>query len=118
MILLQYVDDEGDKVLLGTDSDLVAAVNFARISGWKVSSPRMVVLCVLLTGEGRSFQQPRTSTRMLWVLLSNCVSMKWLAVATKDINLFSFLFSTICSDECAVDAGVDSPFGRTTRAKA
>jgi hypothetical protein len=32
---LMYVDDEGDKVLLGTDSDLVAAVNFARISGWK-----------------------------------------------------------------------------------
>ncbi|KAG0561255.1 hypothetical protein M758_9G048500 [Ceratodon purpureus] len=32
---LMYVDDEGDKVLLATDSDLVAAVNFARISGWK-----------------------------------------------------------------------------------
>lgn len=31
------MDDEGDKVLLATDSDLVAAVNFARISGWKVS---------------------------------------------------------------------------------
>lgn len=34
---MQYVDDEGDKVLLATDTDLVAAVNFARISGWKVS---------------------------------------------------------------------------------
>jgi len=32
---IMYVDDEGDKVLLATDSDLVAAVNFARISGWK-----------------------------------------------------------------------------------
>ena len=37
MMHLQYVDDEGDKVLLATDSDLVAAVNFARINGWKVS---------------------------------------------------------------------------------
>jgi len=32
---IMYVDDEGDKVLLATDTDLVAAVNFARISGWK-----------------------------------------------------------------------------------
>ncbi|XP_039139284.1 CBS domain-containing protein CBSCBSPB3-like isoform X2 [Dioscorea cayenensis subsp. rotundata] len=31
-----YEDDEGDKVLLATDSDLVAAVNHARIAGWKV----------------------------------------------------------------------------------
>ncbi|KAJ7543584.1 hypothetical protein O6H91_09G083800 [Diphasiastrum complanatum] len=30
-----YEDDEGDRVLLTTDSDLVAAVNFARTSGWK-----------------------------------------------------------------------------------
>jgi hypothetical protein len=34
---VQYVDDEGDKVLLATDEDLAAAVNFARVSGWKVS---------------------------------------------------------------------------------
>ncbi|CAK9212963.1 unnamed protein product [Sphagnum troendelagicum] len=32
---IMYVDDEGDKVLLATDEDLVAAVNFARVSGWK-----------------------------------------------------------------------------------
>lgn len=32
---LMYVDDEDDKVLLATDSDLVSAVNFAKISGWK-----------------------------------------------------------------------------------
>ncbi|KAG6554557.1 hypothetical protein Mapa_003936 [Marchantia paleacea] len=32
---IMYEDDEGDRVLLGSDSDLVAAVNFARISGWK-----------------------------------------------------------------------------------
>lgn len=37
IVLWQYIDDEDDKVLLATDSDLVAAVNFARISGWKVS---------------------------------------------------------------------------------
>lgn len=44
MMHLQYVDDEGDKVLLATDSDLVAAVNFARISGWKVSLMYYVLL--------------------------------------------------------------------------
>lgn len=35
---LMYIDDEGDKVLLATNSDLVAAVNFARISGSKALS--------------------------------------------------------------------------------
>lgn len=35
-VQLLYEDDEGDKVLLATDSDLVAAVNHARIAGWKV----------------------------------------------------------------------------------
>lgn len=34
---LQYEDDEGDKVLLATDSDLVAAVNYARLAGLKVN---------------------------------------------------------------------------------
>ncbi|WOL15063.1 CBS domain-containing protein CBSCBSPB3 [Canna indica] len=33
---LLYEDDEGDKVLLITDGDLVAAVNHARSAGWKV----------------------------------------------------------------------------------
>ncbi|KAK1258477.1 CBS domain-containing protein CBSCBSPB3 [Acorus gramineus] len=33
---LLYEDDEGDKVLLSTDTDLVAAVNHARSAGWKV----------------------------------------------------------------------------------
>lgn len=42
---MQYVDDEGDKVLLATDTDLVAAVNFARISGWKVSI--LTLLCMI-----------------------------------------------------------------------
>eukprot|EP00252_Welwitschia_mirabilis_P005399 TRINITY_DN15888_c0_g5_i1.p1 TRINITY_DN15888_c0_g5~~TRINITY_DN15888_c0_g5_i1.p1 ORF type:complete len:586 (+),score=121.68 TRINITY_DN15888_c0_g5_i1:372-2129(+) len=32
---LLYEDDEGDKVLLATDSDLVAAVNYARLAGLK-----------------------------------------------------------------------------------
>ncbi|XP_077248806.1 CBS / octicosapeptide/Phox/Bemp1 (PB1) domains-containing protein [Tasmannia lanceolata] len=31
-----YEDDEGDKVLIATDSDLVNAVNHARSAGWKV----------------------------------------------------------------------------------
>ena len=46
---MQYVDDEGDKVLLATDTDLVAAVNFARISGWKVSITTflfMIKICI------------------------------------------------------------------------
>jgi hypothetical protein len=30
-----YEDDEGDKVLLSTDSDLVVVVNHARQAGWK-----------------------------------------------------------------------------------
>lgn len=36
MMCSQYVDDEEDKVLLATDNDLTAAVNFARTSGSKV----------------------------------------------------------------------------------
>lgn len=35
----QYEDDEGDKVILSTDSDLVAAVNHARQAGLKVLPP-------------------------------------------------------------------------------
>ncbi|ONK58226.1 uncharacterized protein A4U43_C09F9850 [Asparagus officinalis] len=35
-IHLLYVDDEGDKVLLATDSDLAGAVNHAKLAGWKV----------------------------------------------------------------------------------
>ena len=32
----QYDDDEGDRVLLATDSDLIAAIEHARSAGWKV----------------------------------------------------------------------------------
>ncbi|KAJ6852875.1 putative CBS domain-containing protein CBSCBSPB3 [Iris pallida] len=35
-IQLLYEDDEGDKVLLTTDSDLIGAVNHAKLAGWKV----------------------------------------------------------------------------------
>ena len=34
---VQYEDDEDDKVLLTTDSDLVGAVYHARFAGWKVN---------------------------------------------------------------------------------
>ena len=34
---LLYDDDEGDRVLLATDGDLVAAIEHARSAGWKVS---------------------------------------------------------------------------------
>ncbi|THU44663.1 hypothetical protein C4D60_Mb02t09740 [Musa balbisiana] len=34
--LVQYEDDEGDRVLLITDNDVVGAVNHARSAGWKV----------------------------------------------------------------------------------
>jgi hypothetical protein len=47
-----YVDDEGDKVLLATDNDLMAAVNFARMSGSKVSLHVQLVLLVF----SREFQ--------------------------------------------------------------
>lgn len=33
---IMYEDDEGDRVVLATDSDLVAAISHARLSGWKV----------------------------------------------------------------------------------
>ncbi|MQL87976.1 hypothetical protein Taro_020524 [Colocasia esculenta] len=33
---LMYEDDEGDRVLLSTDSDLTDAVSHARVAGWKV----------------------------------------------------------------------------------
>lgn len=36
----QYEDDEGDKVLISTDSDLADAVSHARVAGWKVQSRR------------------------------------------------------------------------------
>jgi hypothetical protein len=34
---MQCLDDEGDQVLLTTNEDLVAVVNFACVSSWKVS---------------------------------------------------------------------------------
>jgi hypothetical protein len=48
----QYVDDEGDKVLLATDNDLMAAVNFASMNGSKVSLHVQLVLLVF----SREFQ--------------------------------------------------------------
>ncbi|MCO5548007.1 hypothetical protein L7F22_001463 [Adiantum nelumboides] len=33
---IMYEDDEGDRVVLATDNDLVAAISHARSSGWKV----------------------------------------------------------------------------------
>lgn len=36
---MQYVDDEGDRVLLTTDNDLVGAVNTAKLTGLKVFIP-------------------------------------------------------------------------------
>ena len=35
-VLVQYEDDEGDRVLLMTDSDLASAVLYAKSSGLKV----------------------------------------------------------------------------------
>jgi hypothetical protein len=35
----KYDDDEGDKVLLATDNDLIAAIEHARSAGWKVNFP-------------------------------------------------------------------------------
>lgn len=33
----QYNDDEGDRVILTTDSDLTAAIEHAKSAGWKVT---------------------------------------------------------------------------------
>jgi hypothetical protein len=33
----QYDDDEGDRVVLTTDSDLTAAIEHAKSAGWKVT---------------------------------------------------------------------------------
>lgn len=35
--ILQYDDEDSDKVVLESDSDLQAAVDHARLAGWKVS---------------------------------------------------------------------------------
>jgi hypothetical protein len=32
---MQYLDDEGDQVLLATNKDLMATVNLACVSNWK-----------------------------------------------------------------------------------
>lgn len=37
--ILQYQDEDRDKVILASDSDLAAAVDHARLAGWKVSCP-------------------------------------------------------------------------------
>ena len=33
---MQYADDEGDRVILATDNDLINAITYARSSGAKV----------------------------------------------------------------------------------
>jgi hypothetical protein len=33
----QYLNDEGDQILLAINKDLVAIVNFACVNSWKVS---------------------------------------------------------------------------------
>lgn len=33
---MEYEDNEGDKVLLSSDDDLVGAINHAKLTGWKV----------------------------------------------------------------------------------
>ncbi|KAJ6793771.1 CBS domain-containing protein CBSCBSPB3-like [Iris pallida] len=35
-IQLSYEDDEGDRVLLAIDTDLIGVVNHAKLAGWKV----------------------------------------------------------------------------------
>lgn len=44
---MQYIDDEGDKVLLSGDGDLSSAVNVARTAGLKVRWRDCVCMPVL-----------------------------------------------------------------------
>lgn len=74
---MQYVDDEGDKVLLATDTDLVAAVNFARISGWKVSI--LTLLCMI----------------KIYVLFFNMCSWKCILVDASSKNVPCYFRSPI-----------------------
>ena len=43
--ILQYEDEDHDKVVLASDADLVAAVDHANLAGWKVR----IVLLVLIS---------------------------------------------------------------------
>lgn len=36
LFLLQYEDEDKDKVILESDEDLIAAVDHAKVAGWKV----------------------------------------------------------------------------------
>jgi hypothetical protein len=47
----QYKDDEGDRVLLATDSDFVAAIEHARSAGWKVFSLYFFVISNLIASR-------------------------------------------------------------------
>jgi hypothetical protein len=66
MMCSQYVDDEEDKVLLATDNDLTAAVNFARTNGSKVRVH--VDLHYLLLVSVKSFKI--CSTQQICLMLS------------------------------------------------
>lgn len=52
-VILQYEDEDHDKVVLASDSDLVAAVDHARSAGWKVQ-PICIVFCHLDNGKKSS----------------------------------------------------------------
>jgi CBS domain-containing protein len=79
---LMYIDDEGDKVLLATDSDVVAAINVARISGWKA-----------LTLHLEESQEPRSM---------KAFSSNELSVAVGDSDGWSTIHTTLIT--CTVAA--------------
>jgi hypothetical protein len=56
-----YVDDEGDKVLLATDNDLTAAVNFARTSGSKPLTLHIEESTETTTSSKHRFPAPKNS---------------------------------------------------------
>lgn len=41
---MQYEDEDGDKVVLASDDDLAAAVDHARMAGWKARTTRTLAL--------------------------------------------------------------------------
>lgn len=45
---VQYEDEDRDKVVLASDDDLAAAVEHARLAGWKARNESRLLLCFVL----------------------------------------------------------------------
>lgn len=60
---VQYEDEDHDKVVLASDNDLLAAVEHAKLSGWKVK----IDLCTFksrITREDHDFDEFRSVAKL------------------------------------------------------